>query len=138
MSGGSQAQGYVDGGRGFADAALAAGDRDDGLDARQDIRRADFRHRSARSAHFTDAGSGRRRGVAGAFRRQHDRGRNHALEGVNDLFRQFAHGLQFGALRRVDLDRKGDMPVLGLQTLDHAGADDVLTGSRFGHFRKRI
>ena len=47
-------------------------------------------------------------------------------------------GFQPDALVRINLNGEGDVPILGLQALDHAGADDVLAAVRVDYLLERI
>ena len=49
-----------------------------------------------------------------------------------------SQGFPPGALVRIDLNSEGDVPILGLQAPDHAGADDVLAAVRVDYFLERI
>ena len=69
---------------------------------------------------------------------QHHRGRDHAAQVIDRFLGFLTQGFQPGALVRIDLNGEGDVPILGLQALDHAGADDVLAAVRVDHFLERI
>ena len=119
---GGERQREVGGGGGFADAAFARGDRDDGA-----ARRA--RGFAAAAAAARPGGCARParpaapRG-ASAVRTAVDR--EHAGQRLDRLLRGLAQRLEPRPALALDLDREGDMAVAHVHARDHAERDDIL------------
>ena len=123
-----QAQRQIYRHRRFADAALAAGDRDDGADAGN----ARWRGRAALAVV----------GRAGDFGvlvcGQHRGDRQHAGKGVHCVLAGLAQGLGLASARGCDLQGKTDMAVLQHQALDHVLLHDAAPALRVDDVVKRL
>jgi hypothetical protein len=123
----------VDRGRRLADTALAAGDRDDVLDAgeRQPAAAGLAARLSMCVAMTVCLGrAGRTRGPRRCLRRgamggQHDSGGQHPWQIHDRLLGGFAHRLHHRRLGRIDLDREADMAFAHGEAAHHAGAHEV-------------
>ncbi len=124
-----QRQGEIDRGRRFADAALAAGHRDDVSDAGQaKLAAARLGVPVGVTGAVLVAGAGR---ALGRWLRGRTMGGQHGADAEDArhlqdrLLGRLAQGLQFRAFLGVDLDGEGDVAVAQRQAVHHAGANDV-------------
>jgi hypothetical protein len=144
VAGQRQRQRQIDRDGGFADAALAAGHRDDVLDAGnagdQVLAAAALAGGLAAGVagmaalHLFGLGGLLARGLGG----QHHADRQYAVHRVDGFFRRLAHGFQIRAALGVYFQRESDVAVLDHQTGNHALGDDVIARVRVDHRLQRV
>ena len=140
MAGQRQRQRQIDRDGGLADAALAAGDRDDVLDA------GDVGDHALAVALAGGLAAGmaalhplRLRRLAGlGLGGQHHADRQDAVQRMDGLFRFLAQRFQLGAALGVDLQREGHVAVLDHQAGHHARGDDVAPRVGVRHRLQRV
>ncbi len=123
MARGGEGEGEVDRGRRFADAALAAGHRDDEADP-GGKRLLGLRRLLRASLVLAGPGLLRRRGRAVGGQDGGDG--DDPVEGKHRLFGGFADRLHRRAFLRADLDGETHVAVADDQARDHAERDDIL------------
>ncbi len=131
-----QGQRQIDRRRRFADAALAARHRDDGMDAGNSR----FGCRCLLAGGCVSRGlmtmgvrGGCRRGLAGRpLGGQHGGDRENAGQGGDGLLRLGAQPLELGRSRPVDLEGEGDMATAQRQARYHAEIDDIASAIGIG------